>query len=140
MNLITDLKFDLVALKAADNETLTGSTLDMQGYEGVGFLAGALKGEILAVTVKAQQGAASDMSDAADLLGTSTAIATTVAADGFGVLEVYKPQERYVRPLLIMPNATAATPAFVVAIRYGKSKLPITNSGELHIAPAEGTA
>ncbi|GAB4203596.1 MAG: hypothetical protein OHK0022_27910 [Roseiflexaceae bacterium] len=136
----TSFKVDLVALKAADNETLTGTTLDMQGYEGVAFVAVALKGEALDFSIKAQQGAASNMSDAADLAGTATTFSTTVGADATTVLEVYRPQERYVRAVVTVPNATAATPTAVLAIRYGPRVLPVSNAGEVHLSPAEGTA
>ncbi|HEU4328068.1 MAG TPA: hypothetical protein VFS21_33335 [Roseiflexaceae bacterium] len=139
-NLITSMKVDQVALKAADNESLTGTTLDMQGYEGVAFIATALKGEALDFSIKAQQGAASNMSDAADLASTATTFSTTVGADATTVLEVYRPQERYVRCVVTVPNATAATPTAVIAIRYGARVLPISNTGELHLSPSEGTA
>lgn len=140
MNFSSCHRVDLVALKVADNESLTGATLDMQGYEGVAFVAVALKGEALAFSVKAQQGQAADMSDAADLAGTATAFPTTVGADGLAVLEIYRPQERYVRPVVTVPNAAAATPTAVIAIRYAARVEPQSNAGELHVSPAEGNA
>lgn len=139
-NFINGHKVDLVALKAADNETLTGATLDMQGYEGVAFVAVALKGEALSFSVKAQQGAAANMSDAADLAGTATSFAPTITDDALTVLEVFRPQERYVRAVVTVPNAAAATPTAVIAIRYGARVAPVGNAGELHISPIEGTA
>jgi hypothetical protein len=130
----------LQALKAADNEALEGSGVDMAGFEGVTFIAGALKGEALDFSIKAQQDSASDYSTAADLEGTAKAFSTTIAADSVVTLEIVKPRERYVRPVITVPNASAATPTFCVAIRWGARVMPQTNAGEQHISPAEGTA
>jgi hypothetical protein len=56
-------------------------------------------------------------------------------------VEVRNPQERYVRPAIVCPNVGTARAISCVSIRYGKQYLPETNSdGELHVAPAEGTA
>lgn len=128
-------------LKAADDEALNGSGVDMKGHKAVTFIAFALKGEALDFTLKAQQDSASNFATAADLAGTSVAFSTTVGADGVVALEVVEPGERYVRPVLTVPDAAAATPAGVVAILHGGQYLPETNTGaEVHVAPAEGTA
>jgi hypothetical protein len=139
-SILKNTKLTICALKSADNETLTGAILDMTGFDSVAFVAGALEGEALDFAVKAQQGAASNMSDAADLLGTSVAFSTTVGAKGLTTLEVHQPRERYVRPLVTVPNATAATPTFCLAIQFNAKEVPQSNAGELHISPAEGTA
>jgi len=139
-SLLKDTKISLLALKAADNETLTGGILDMTGYDSVAFIAGALKGEALDFSVKAQQGDASNLSDAADLAGTAVAFSTAVGSDGLTTLEVHQPSDQYVRPVVTVPNATAATPTFVIAIQFNAKNVPITNAGELHVSPAEGTA
>lgn len=128
------------ALKDADNEALTGAGVDMAGFDSVAFVVGALEGEALNFSIKAQSAAVSDFSDAADLTGTATAFSTTVGAKGLAMLEIRQPAERYVRAVVTVPNATAATPTFCVAIRYNARTLPQSNSGELHTTPAEGTA
>ena len=64
----------------------------------------------------------------------------TVGADAFTVLELVNPQERYVRAMITVPDAAAATPTFCVAIQHKASALPQSNDGELHVAPDEGTA
>jgi hypothetical protein len=127
-------------IKAADNETLNGAGVDMAGYEGVAFFVQALKGEALNFSIKVQQAEESDYSDAADLKDTSVAFATTVGADGYTMLDVYRPTERYVRPVVTVPNASAATPVSVIAIQYGARFQPVSNDGELHTSPDEGTA
>lgn len=139
-NMFEDTKFVQQVIKAADNETLNGVGVDMAGYEGVAFFVTALKGEALDFAIKAQQAAVSDYSDAADLKGTSTAFSTTVGADGSTMLDIYRPQEQYVRPVITVPNAAAATPVSVIAILYGGRFRPESNAGELHSSPDEGVA
>lgn len=125
----------------ADNETLYGAGVDMQGYTGVAFFCTVNKGEEADFTLKAQQDTASGFGSAADLAGTAVTISIATATDGFGFLDIKNPQERYVRPALVCPNVGSAKSVSIVAIRYGKQYLPETNSdGELHVAPAEGTA
>lgn len=140
MSILYDTEISLVALKAADDEALTGTTLDMQGYDAVAFIAGALKGEALDFSIKAQQGAASNMSDAADLAGTAVTFSTTVGADAFTTLELIKPRERYVRAIVTVPDAASATPTFCIALRFKAKNKPQSNDGEQHVSPAEGTA
>lgn len=132
-----------VAKGTADNENLTGSGIDMTGYSGVLFIGGMMSGEAGTITMKAQQAGSADYSDAADLLGTAvTAVAGTAATSyACAILEIVNPQERYVRPILAVPNLDAANAAWVVGIAYGPDILPVTNSNaELHQSPAEGTA
>jgi len=139
-SILKDTVISIQALKAADNETLTGSGVDMQGFEAVAFIAGALEGEALGFSIKAQQAAASDYSDAADLAGTSVAFTTSVGAKGLTTLEIVQPNERYVRPLVTVPDAAVATPTFCLAIQFKAADVPQANAGELHVSPLEGTA
>lgn len=141
-SIFTDMQPDLLLLDLdADNETLYGSVLDMADYTAVVFFAAVQKGEAATFTLKAQQGLVSNLSDGADLAGTAKAIVIATNTNGFGFIEVKNPQERYVRPALVCPNVGAAKGVAIFAIRYGNRYLPETNSdGELHVAPAEGTA
>lgn len=139
-SILRDAVISIQALKSADNETLTGTGVDMQGFKSVIFIVGALKGEALSFTLKAASAAASDYSDAADLAGTSQTFTTAVGTDGLASLEIHEPPERYVRPVVGVPNATAATPTFCIAIKFNPDLKPQSNTGELHVAPAEGTA
>ncbi len=140
LQFIKDAKVTIEALKAADGEVLTGTGVDMAGYDSVAFIVGALQGEALDFSVKAQQGAEADLSDAADLAGTATAFSTAADADGLTILEIHRPTERYVRAVVTVPNAVAATPTFCVAVRFNAKHLPQENDGELHVSPAEGNA
>ena len=140
-NLIKEGVVSIQALKAADDETLTGTGVDMLGYESVEFIAGALKGEALDFAMKAQQDSASNYGSAADLADTEVEFSTTVGADALALLDIHQPKERYVRPVITVPDASAATPTFCIAIRYNAKNKPVTNTvGELHVTPAEGTA
>ena len=56
------------------------------------------------------------------------------------MLEIYRPTEQYVRPSIVVPNATAATSVAVIAILYGGRVRPEVNVGEIHVSPDEGTA
>lgn len=140
-SILKDTKISIQALKSADNETLTGATLDMQGYDSVTFIVGALQGEALSFSIKAQQDSDSAMGSAADLAGTSVAFTTGASADGLTALEIHGVQERYCRALVIVPNAAAATPTFCIAIQWNAKTAPYASAvGEVHNSPAEGTA
>jgi hypothetical protein len=139
-SILQKCKLSIQSLKAADDETLTGAGVDMLGFDSICFVPMALKGEALNFTIKAQQAAVSDFSDAADLLGTSVAFATTVGTDALSGLEIHTPNERYVRPLTVVPDAAVATLVAVLAIQFNAKDIPQTNSGEVHVSPAEGTA
>jgi len=139
-SLLKNTKISISALKVADNETLTGAIVDMQGFDSVAFIAGALEGEALNFSIKAQQDTDPAGATMADLAGTSVAFSTTIPAKGLTTLEIHQPQERYVRPLVIVPNAVAATPTFCIAIQLNAKDYPQANAGELHLSPAEGAA
>jgi hypothetical protein len=128
---------------AAGTSDINGATLDMANFEGV--LIVVTMGAIVsgAVTsIKAQQGAASNLSDAADLLGSSQTIADTDDEKTF-YIDLYKPAERYVR-LVVDRGTQNATVASAEYIQYGARVMPTTHgtnvAGETHVSPAEGTA
>lgn len=146
MNLSKAIKITRVmnAVAAGTGDTQTGTHVDMQGFDGVVFIAqfGTLTAS--AVTkLHAEQGAASDDSDMADLAGTEMSIADT-KDNGCLVLDVYRPTERYVRPLITRATANTVIDS-VIAIQYGARALPTTNDvgtvagTELHVSPGEGT-
>jgi hypothetical protein len=126
--------------EAGDNGAYTGSGVDMQDYEGVAFVLVTANTEAGAYTLKAQQDSDSAFGTAADLLGTSTALTSSGSLNKVGVLDIKTPQEQYVRSIVTVPNLTSAQGVAVIAIRYGAKKLPVSNTGEYHVSPAEGTA
>lgn len=123
---------------AATSEVLT-DIIDTLGFAGcmfVGSIATANAGNY----AKVQSGAASDLSDAADLAGTK--VVPGHNADSF-MIDVYQPQERYLR-VSVTRGASTAT-GDIYAILYGADRLPVSAQGstidsEFHQSPAEGTA
>jgi hypothetical protein len=140
------LKFSTAVAPAdgvAAQTDIEGTTLDMAGYDGVvmycrfgAITAGGVQ------SVKAQSGAASDMSDAADLAGTKQTVGDGDDGEIF-VIDLVRPAERYVR--LYVDRATQDS---VVAeahyIQYrGKGPVALQGAGvniERHVDPVEGTA
>jgi hypothetical protein len=131
---------------AAGATDINGDGVDMNGFEGVMFVA--IMGPITsgAVTsLKAQQDTASDFSDdAQDLAGTGITIADDDDEQVF-VLDIWRPLDRYVRP--VIERATQnATVQSVLAVQYGPRELPTEFAVadlinyEAHVSPAEGTA
>lgn len=127
----------------AGTTDIEGVTLDMQGFEGVLMICtfGVITGSAV-TSIKAQQGAASNLSDAADLLGTAQTVADDDDGETF-YIDLYQPEERYVR-LYVDRGTQNAVVACANYIQYGAREVPTTHatgvSGELHITPAEGTA
>jgi len=128
------------ASAATDRE---GAVLDMQGWDGVLTIVtfAAIAGS--AVTqIEMQQGAESNLSDAADLAGTGIAVADDDDDETY-YIDLYQPQERYVR-LYIEKNGANASAETATYIQYKGKYLPSTHAagvtGETHAAPAEGTA
>ncbi len=134
---ISTLKFN------ADNETLNGVALDMQGFDSVAFIAFANSGEAFAThAIKGQMDDDSGMTDASTMASTAITFATTTAASGHGLttLEVHQPLKRWVRPVLTVPNFTTPRAVGCIAIRFNAREVPQTNAGELHVSPAAGAA
>lgn len=139
MNLSKNTKVILALAGAATGTTtLTTATIDTQGFEGVMFV-GSLAAANAGNFAKARQGQQSNMSDGADLANTKVTPVTN--GDSF-LIDIYKPQERYV-DVQIVRGVTTVT-GDVYAILYGPRKAPTahgpTINAETHISPAEGVA
>lgn len=129
---------------AAGQIDQSGGVIDRANYEGVVFIAafGTLATGA-ATTLKAQQGAQANLSDAADLADTAVAIADS-ADNKLLVLDIHRPAERYVRAVVTRGTADSTIDG-VIAIQYGPRVLPVTQDAtvagiETHVSPAEGTA
>jgi len=143
--LINNVKISTALDYASGTATRNGVILDMQDYDGVLMIVKFASIASGATTsIKAQQGAASDMSDAADLSGTSISVADDDDNQIF-VIDLYKPRERYVR-LVVAKDSSNATAESAIYIQYSGRKMPIDNNVtnavtyELYVAPLEGTA
>jgi hypothetical protein len=129
---------------AAGTSDVNSSAVDMADYDGVIFIA--VVGAIVSggVTyVKGQQGQVSDSSDMADLASSKQSFADT-NDDGIIILDIYRPQERYVRAVFSRATQNSTIGA-VIALQYGPKKKPVTQDTTVRqsktlASPAEGTA
>lgn len=127
---------------AAGTTDIESSVVDTSDCEGVVFILqmGAIVSGAV-TSAKVQQGAASNLSDAADLTGTSQTIADTDDDEVF-VFDVRRPRERYVR--LYVDRGTQNATCSAIAIKYGVRNQPVTHgtgvNAEAFAYPAEGTA
>lgn len=132
-----------IAAQADGTGTNNGSTIDMLGFDNICFIAKFDDVDNTSVlTLKAQQGQQSDASDMVDLSGNATLTADATSGDNkMLLLDVIKPIERYVRPVVVIGTANA-TLAGVIAIRYNGKKSPVTESSDVAnsntiVSPAE---
>jgi hypothetical protein len=110
---------------AAGTTAINGTHVDMQGFDGVVFVC--LMGTLTATQVtalKAQGGALANDSDMADLVGAATPAAADADSNKLLILDVYRPQQRYVRPVVTRGTANAVIDG-VLAFRYQGEKVPI---------------
>jgi hypothetical protein len=138
-----DIKITPALAYASGTADRNGATLDMKGFDGVLMVVQLATVAAGAVTsIKAQQGAASNLSDAADLAGTGVAIAAD-DDDEVKYIDLWQPRERYVRVVVDKDGSNACAES-AVYIQYRARELPTTHAatvtGEAHLAPAEGTA
>lgn len=122
----------------AGTSAVNSGSVDMAGFEGVIFIS-SFGTAASNNTVEAAQ--STDDSSFSDLLGSSV---TSGSSDEDVWIDVYRPQERYVRAEFA--RGTSSTLESIWAIQYGAKKLPVDNTttgtiaGEAHVSPAEGTA
>jgi hypothetical protein len=129
---------------AAGVTNVNGNHVDMQGFDGVLFIAvlGALTATQV-TSLKAQSGKLSNDSDQADLAGTNTGPAADTDSNKTLVLDVYRPQDRYVRPVLVRGTANAVLQA-LLAIPYSAMSKPVVKDASVSAlkvtaSPAYGT-
>ena len=142
-NLLEEVKITkLNDATAAGTSAINSGIVDMAGFDGVVFLTST--GTILATgtaTIKAQQGQVSNLSDAADLAGTSQAFVDTDDNKSVAI-DIKRPNERYLR--CVIERAVANSDwGPIWAIQYRTRKLPVTqglDKKETFVSPAEGTA
>jgi len=109
---------------AAGTSDQTGAEIDMQGWEGVCFIADI--GALNATQQTALQAIGSNASGAEAEFNTNAQ--TPFMADGDGnkvlVLDVFQPVTRYVKPVVIRGTANAVINC-VIAILYRGHKKPL---------------
>lgn len=137
-NLSSSTKIEsALATTGAGTSEIDGAGIDMQGYEGVLFVAKygtAAAGNFL----QGQQ--STDNSSFADLEGTAVGVGSS---DEIVFLDIHKPQEQFVR--VQAQRGTSSTLDWGIALKYGARKQPVDNTvagtihGELSVSPSEGT-
>lgn len=113
----------------ANNTDSNSDRIDMAGYDGVifiGTVTDSVQGGV--ATLKVEQNTADSDSGMAALSGASAA-ATSAANDDLNdkllVVEVVKPQERYVQAVRTSATQNIAFGS-LIAILYGEKKVPVT--------------
>ncbi len=142
--LLNGVLFAIVSGLAAAGQTLvTGATVDTQGFEDV--LIKCKLGAITATgtaTLKAAQGNAADGSDKADLEG-SAVTATDADGNKYLIIEIHRPQERYITPILTRATANSVIESIEVLLS-NPSHVPLVQTSVAKsvalITPAEGVA
>jgi hypothetical protein len=120
------------AVVAASNTDNDSSIIDMAGYEGVVFLTSIDDSVDTGVaTLTVQQSSANAGGSMTDLSGAVAELVSAADDDlngQFLAVDVYQPQERYLR---VNRASTVANIAFgsVIALRYGARKLPVDVTG-----------
>lgn len=140
LGLSEEVKIDKVLVyTATGTTTINTDEVDMQGYDGVVFIA-SVGSSAADVGMKVQQDIVTGMSGAADLEGSKQLLDGTQKQI---VVDIHRPLERFVRAAVI--RATTTTIEAVWAIRYRARNLPVTNTNSVLaakrlVSPAEGTA
>jgi hypothetical protein len=132
---------------AAGTSDVNSGIFDTLGFEGVAFILelGVIAASG-AVSVKAQQGAASNMSDAADLTGTSQGATADTDDNKCILIDLGRPAERYVRLAITRGDGGNSTIDGLIALGYNPAFGPVTHDtttvfgAEYFNHPGEGTA
>lgn len=118
--------------QAAGSTDVNGSGLSLAGYDGILFIA--LLGTLTATQVtqmKAQQSSDDGSADAyADIADSETDAMDDADDNKLLVLDIYRPEEEYVRPVLERATANAVIDG-VIAIRYKSRDVPITQGSDV---------
>lgn len=145
MNLLSNIKITRVAnAAAAGTSAVNGSTIDMQGFDGVIFVAavGTLTASQV-TSLKAQEG--DTASPTADLAGSLVGPLADADSNKLLVLDIYRPLKRYMRAVLNRATANAVVDG-IWAIQYCGEKAPTTHDAttvaatKLKVSPVAGTA
>lgn len=133
MNILSNMQIDFVnaAVAAANNTDDNSSILDMSGWDGVVFMVTITDSVATGVaTLTVQENSANSDSGMAAI--TDAAATATCATDDdlnskLLIVDVYRPQERYVQGTITSGTANIAF-GETIAIRYRGRKVPVTQS------------
>ena len=145
MNASSGMKVSTALDYASGSADRNGAILDMKGFENVMVVCklAAIAGGA-ATTIKMQQDTAVGGGTMADLEGSGQSIAADDDNQIF-IIDLIKPQERYVRVVMDKDGANACAES-IVYIQYNPREKPVTQTVadevtyERLISPDEGTA
>lgn len=130
---------------AVGTSTITGTAIDMQGYDGILFVGVCGAFTDGSFDLKAQDDTVVGMGGAADIAGSKV---SAVASNKFVMLDIFRPQKRFIRAAVVRGGATGSVIGGVIAFRYKADKVPVpTTAQDASLAaskslasPADGTA
>lgn len=145
MNILGSIKVTrcLGGVVAGTGDTQDGTAIDMQGYEGVVFIADCGTLSSGAVTdLRAQD--STNNSTFADVAGSKQSWAQATDSNTSIVLDIYKPLKRYVKPRITRATANAVING-IWAIQYQSRDQAVTQDTTVShhnalVSPADGTA
>lgn len=130
---------------SAGTSDVNSDIVDMNGFEGIRFIAGFGAITSSAVTsLKVQQNSANSGTGMADLEGSNIAVADD-DDNQIAISDIFRPTKRYLRVAFDRGTANCAID-FLIAELYGPRKAPISEdtsiviSAEQFASPPEGTA
>lgn len=133
------------AIAAGTTTPQSSAVVDTAGFEGCRFIF--LLGATAATGVpqcKIQEGAAANLSDAADILGSGYLNVPTTDDNQITIVDVYRPKKRYLRAQVIRGTANTTIDGIIAELYEGdvlpKTKDATVASGKILVSPAEGTA
>jgi hypothetical protein len=141
MNLLPDIQITQVSNgAAAGTSEVDSSILDMSGYDGVMFVASlATVVDACVLTLTPQDNTLNQTGGMTAITGiTAPTFTASTSSNTLMVVDVYRPQSRYVRAAFTR-TAQNATLNNIVAIQYKASKKP-TTQGTTVLASAFGPA
>jgi hypothetical protein len=121
---------------AAGTSNQTGSVVDTYGYDSVAFVV--VYGTLTATQVtqaKLQGGNASDGSDATDLANSHTTLLTDGQSGKVQIIDVYRPAQRYLRPVVLRGTANAEILGVLAILYNGEFTPPATLDSSNATAP-----
>ena len=131
-NLANNIKISWVKALIASNASTDSNTaiLDMSGFDGVVFVTPvttATAGSVVTLTVEANT--ANSDSGMAAITG-AVATKTSPANGTLLVVDVYRPQKRYVQGVITSATQVATFDA-TIAIQYSGSKMPLAEAATI---------
>jgi hypothetical protein len=130
---------------AAGTTTQNSSVIDTAGYDGVMFITafGALTATQV-TSVKLQDGAAANLSDAADLAGSGSGNLADADSNIMVVHDLKNPQKRYCRVTIVRGTANAVIDSVIAILYKGRKPPELTDATVKKIvtlnSPDDGTA